>query len=38
MDLKNQIQNREIKFRAWNGNNMVDLKSTTPFAIKDNLK
>jgi uncharacterized phage protein (TIGR01671 family) len=25
--------NREIKFRAWNGKNMVDLKAITPFAL-----
>jgi len=30
--------NREIKFRAWNGNNMVDLYSTTPLALDVNLK
>ena len=29
---------REIKFRMWNGNNMVDLKSTTQFAILPELK
>ena len=30
--------NREIKFRAWNGHNMVDLKQTTQFAIMPDLK
>ena len=30
--------NREIKFRAWNGNNIVDLYQTTPLALKDDLK
>ncbi len=30
--------NREIKFRAWNGNNMVDLYETTPFAVLPDLK
>lgn len=30
--------NREIKFRAWNGHNMIDLHKVTPFAVKDDLK
>jgi len=34
---KNKTMNREIKFRAWNGNNMVDLYSTTKFALVTDL-
>ena len=29
---------REIKFRAWNGNNMVDLYKTTPSVLIPDLK
>ncbi len=29
---------REIKFRCWNGNNIVDLYSTTRFAVLPDLK
>jgi hypothetical protein len=32
------MEKREIKFRIWNGHNMVDPKKTTVFAVKEDLK
>ena len=31
------MNNREIKFRAWNGNEMVDLQEITPLALDANM-